>query len=167
MAFADALREMLYQLNPITKVEPYWDESELGWTQYARAHTYRVQDIVDKHGWEEAKKIGDVRELLQRLGTDAGRNVLGDNIWVDTCFRKAEDGQRYFLTDCRYPNEAEAVKSRSGYMVRVNRPGFGPINDHISEVGLDGYEFDFVIDNDGSLDDLRGKVLNFLESTGL
>ena len=64
----------------------------------------------------------------------------------------------WVITDCRFKNEAEAVKLKGGFIVRVNRPGVNPINNHDSEVELDNYHFDYVINNDGSLYDLRNKV---------
>ena len=57
------------------------------------------------------------------------------------------------------PAAAHRQRSRGGRVWRVSRPGVGPINDHISEVGLDDYPFDAVIDNDGTLDDLHERVL--------
>jgi hypothetical protein len=195
------------------------------------------------------------RELLQLLGTEAGRNIIHPNIWVNALFAdyKLEydksdfnriaieegliDGKssgnlhalkklgitkgninfqlddkyktkhpNWIITDVRFPNEAKAIKDRGGIVIRVNRDseleyeytdkdvlemltgmGYKDIDDdfseeainegfrwsktlqkwsfdednfqeHPSETALDDYEFDHVIENDGSIEELVEKV---------
>ena len=74
-----------------------------------------------------------------------------------------DDYPNWVITDCRFENEAMAVKSQGGIVVRINRPGVHPVNAHGSEVGLDNYLFDYVINNDGTLDELRREVQVLLE----
>jgi hypothetical protein len=114
---------------------------------------------VDAYGWEKVKDdFPEVRQLLQRTGTDAGRRVLGENVWVDAVMADLPDTDVVF-TDCRFPNEAQAIKDAGGYLVRVTRPGFEPGPDaHESETALDGYPHDFEIKNTGTLEDLRDTV---------
>jgi hypothetical protein len=153
-----------------------------------------------------------VRELLQKLGTEAMRNGLHTNTWVNALLceyvpyhkGRAHDLQDYsevyihpkchncgktyhgykrqhlckecienndcqiypnwIITDVRFPNEYDAVKSKGGIIIRVNRPGFGTsmvalANAHPSETALDGHDFDHVIENNGDLDSLREKVI--------
>lgn len=64
----------------------------------------------------------------------------------------------WVITDCRFENEAAAVKAKGGIVVRVNRPGVQPVNRHQSEVELDNYHFDYVINNNGTIDDLKNEV---------
>lgn len=71
------------------------------------------------------------------------------------------------ITDCRFRNEADAVKVKGGFVIRVNRPGVKPINNHDSEVDLDNYHFDYIINNDGTLSDLKDKVKTFMGITCL
>jgi hypothetical protein len=156
-SFADVIRKSLYELNPIIGTQNFTGNH--GWgTRFER-----LREIIDQKGWETSKlSYLEVRNLLQRLGTDAGRNVLGENVWVDAVFNSLEEGQRYVFSDLRFPNEAEAIKSFGGKVIRIQRPGFGPINNHISEVALDGYEFDQVIVNDGTIEDFRNKLKGLL-----
>jgi hypothetical protein len=126
IAFADALRSMLYTLNPLTGAG-------------------RVRDVVDGWGWEYAKSLPEVRALLQRLGTEAGRDVIGENVWVDAAMAKIEPGGRYVITDVRFPNEAEAIRQRGGEVWRIVRDAWQPANGHPSERALDGYDFDRVL----------------------
>jgi hypothetical protein len=104
-----------------------------------------------------------VRELLQKLGTEAMRNGLHTNTWVNALFCEYVPHNNWIITDVRFPNEYDAVKSKGGIIIRVNRPGFGTsmvslANAHPSETALDGHEFDHVIENNGDLYELRKKV---------
>jgi hypothetical protein len=114
------------------------------------------------------------RELLQKLGTDAIRNGLHENAWVNALmseYREEDtrlseyirvDKSKWIITDCRFHNEAFAVRDRGGIIIRVNRPGNGPVNNHISETAIDGFDFNYVINNDGDIEDLRTKVKDLL-----
>lgn len=144
-AFADALKEVVYRLNPIVQTEINVDD--LG--EYVSQD--RVRDIVDTYGWEMAKRVSEVRRLLQVMGTEAGRQVLGENIWVDTVLNQVGD-QDAVITDCRFPNEAQAVKDRGGFVVRVMRDGVDAVNAHPSETSLDNWPFDMMFRNDAPLD---------------
>ena len=57
----------------------------------------------------------------------------------------------------------EAIKSKGGILIRINRPGFEDTDEHKSETALDNYDgFDYVIENDSSIDDLIHKIHNIL-----
>lgn len=149
VAFADKLREALYALNPLVTHDKGMNKL---------LFVTDLQTVIDEHGWDGVKSTPygpEVRRLLQRMGTEAGRNVLGDNIWVDAVINSLDPNKIYVATDCRFINEAQAVDQ----VWRVTRPGVEPANDHISEVGLDTWPFDRIVYNDGSLFDLREKVL--------
>lgn len=116
-------------------------------------------------GWEGLKvKAPGVRGLLQRLGTGVGRELWGEDFWVDLVFRDLVFTEDYVFTDVRFPNEVEAIRARGGVVWQVVRPGVEAVNNHISESALDGVVFDATIVNDGSLEDLEGKVLGCLKS---
>jgi hypothetical protein len=146
-SFAAKLKAFLYAVNPVIPRNP------MGYGHY------RLRELVDAYGWEKVKDdFPEVRQLLQRTGTDAGRRVLGENVWVDAVMADLPDTDVVF-TDCRFPNEAQAIKDAGGYLVRVTRPGFEPGPDaHESETALDGYPHDFEIKNTGTLEDLRDTV---------
>jgi hypothetical protein len=95
------------------------------------------------------------REMLQRLGTEAIRNNLHEKAWVNALFADHHQHAKWVITDCRFPNEAQEIKDYGGIIVRVNRTGFGPVNNHPSETALDDYDFDAIIENNGSLNDLK------------
>jgi hypothetical protein len=106
-----------------------------------------------------------VRQFLQRLGTDAVRNGLHTNAWVNTLFAGYK-AQQWLIPDTRFPNEYDAVKKRDGIVVRIERPGITK-GDHPSETALDNHSFDYTIINDGSLVDLRNRVAEMLININL
>ena len=113
-----------------------------------------------------------VRDFLQKLGTDAIRNGLHTNAWVNALmadYKKIDyndDEQPEFpnwiITDTRFPNEAQAIKDAGGLVIRVDRPGVKPINNHPSEIGLDDWKFDYKIANVSDLKALTGTVETIL-----
>ena len=108
-----------------------------------------------------------VRELLQKLGTEAMRNGLHSNTWVNALMSEfipySSRGSQYeemiskwIITDTRFPNEAQAIKARDGVVIRINR---GVDNgNHPSETALDNYAFDYIIDNNGTMEELIASV---------
>lgn len=162
-AWADTLRLAAAALNPIVD----WSDGNGGEIRY--------NDVIEQVGYNKAKfQYPEVRVLLQRLGTEVGRQLIGDNVWVDATFRRIDreclPTDDIVITDTRFKNEAAIIAERGGYVVRVNRPGVGPAGDHPSEVDLDDYNFDAVIENNGTLDDLSFDVkyaLNNLEEIRL
>jgi hypothetical protein len=96
------------------------------------------------------------RQAMQWLGTNWGRDFFGGGFWVGMWAASLLPYARYFVDDCRFENEADAIRSRGGVVVLIKRPGVGPANDHISEALP--IEPDIVIHNDGSLADLRSRV---------
>lgn len=99
-----------------------------------------------------------VRDFLQKLGTDAIRDNLHENTWVNATLADYTTESNWIITDTRFPNEAEAIKKAGGIVIRINRPGVQPINPHPSETSLDDWEFDAVINNDGDVSDIVHKV---------
>jgi len=114
-----------------------------------------------------------VRDFLQKLGTDGLRDNLHKNVWVNALMADYEgmydldtDKTTYpnwVITDTRFPNEAQAIQQANGIIIRVERPGVKPINNHPSEVSLDNWNFDHTIINDGSVEDLVQKVKQVLQ----
>ena len=112
------------------------------------------------------------RHILQYVGTDVIRAKSPD-YWADFIVNflsmLQEEWDYVLLPDCRFPNEYELFKY-SGIdtvLLRVERSGFvSPLTPeqqaHKSETALDGYRFDYVIQNDADLDKLRGTLATFV-----
>lgn len=139
-AFADVLREMLVALDPIV------DQNDI-----------RLSDVLAELNWEQAKAaFPEVRELLQRLGTEAGRDILGEDIWVNRIDRQIAGDA--VITDVRFMNEVAMVRRRNGSLWQVTRPGYDGANGHRSEQGIEKWAVDFVINNDMGVRELREAV---------
>lgn len=142
MSFAGPIKKAMLTLNPLV------DEDK----------TYK--DIVDDMGLEAAKgEYPEVRRLLQVFGTEVGRNMFSEDFWVEQALQSIPDGFKVVFTDVRYPNEANMIKEFGGQVWWVQREGVGPLNDHPSENSLEGYPFEFHIANNGTIEELRDKVL--------
>jgi hypothetical protein len=117
-----------------------------------------------------------VRNFLQELGTDAIRDCIHPNAWVNAlmCDYKAINTARgtnefdvedidiepnWLVTDVRFPNEADAIRKAGGIILRIKRTGVGPANAHPSEIALDEYEFDGHIFNVSTVEFLELTVL--------
>jgi hypothetical protein len=103
-----------------------------------------------------------VREFLQKLGTDAMRNGLHTNTWVNATFANFSNTSRWLVTDLRFPNEAAAIIEKGGLLVRLERDS--DTGDHPSETSLDNYDFNIVIENKGSLAELIQKTREFCQT---
>lgn len=137
-AFADKIRNMVYELN-----------------------VYGVRDVVDSIGWEKAKQMPTVRELLQNLGVSARTNISKD-VWVNAALSDIDITKNYVISDVRFDNEVNAIRDMSGEIWRITRPGVGPVNSHVSESELNSFLYDRLIDNDGTTSDLEKKLTDIL-----
>lgn len=196
-SFASKLKYIASILTGIA-VEKFEDQefkkTNLGdeWSYFPELKVNTIEDVAKNFEnalmWGSSKMT--VREFLQRLGTDAVRDNLHRNTWVNALMvdykpeyvikyglqEMMEDASKYnikeypkwIVTDCRFPNEVEAIKAREGVIIRVNRnivngiyvepnPGFD-IPRHQSETALDTWNFDAVIDNSGTIEELIEKV---------
>lgn len=103
-----------------------------------------------------------VRELLQKLGTNALRDELHTNVWVNALFADYNENSNWLVTDTRFPNEAKAIKDLGGVVLRIERSTC-QLGTHPSETALDDYTFDYVIHNNGSKEDLQEELIKFLD----
>lgn len=146
LAFADKIRDMLYEVNPLVK------------------DGFHLQNVVDAYGWDKAKLLfPEVRGLLQRLGVSA-RTQVDENIWVVAVMGQMIDETDYVITDVRFKNEAKIIEQSQGKLWRVNRSGVKAVNSHISESELDEYKVDKVLSNDGTLEELESLVHTRMDS---
>jgi hypothetical protein len=106
------------------------------------------------------------RFLMQTLGTEWGRECIGENIWVDLALARARKELAYqsvVFDDVRFPNEAKAIRAAGGEVFRIIRPDAkaSTFATHASEGGLDDFEFDGTVVNNGPIENLRSfaKVL--------
>lgn len=155
LAFADPIRDMLRQIG-----------------------------VPDVHMHDRALKEQPVpgigrsyRELAQTLGTEWGRQLVADDLWVRLMAERlresvaaAEDvgmARLAIITDVRLPNEAALVRELGGVLVRIERPGIEPVREHSSEQAVDALPADHVLINDGDLTELGARVRALAKTLGL
>ena len=109
------------------------------------------------------------RQLQQWIGTEFGRNLVGENLWCNIWKNNVERyltvdryALRVVVDDVRFPNEVDAVKDMGGLVIRIERPGITKINNHPSETSLDDMTWEHKIINDGNIADLYNKVHKIL-----
>lgn len=142
VAFADKIREFLYEINPMVACSP----------------TGYLKDLVDLVGWDKAKQEPQVRRLLQDLGVGA-RKLFGEQFWVAQALLNVSSSEKIVITDVRFTNEAESIKKYDGAQVwRVKRSGVSAVNTHVSETEMDGHPVDQIFSNNGSIEDLENLV---------
>lgn len=115
------------------------------------------------------------RLILQLLGTECGRQIIHPNIWctslmaeyIETPQNALKNEEQHLedkfpnwlITDVRFPNEASAIKSKGGIVIRIERPSLISTSTHESETALDNYkDFDYMLQNDGNVYDLMVKL---------
>jgi len=115
-----------------------------------------LKHVSKKVGWD-GKKDSRGRRLLQQLGV-----IVRDydkNFWVGRVaqqvneLKEKDEGVHIVVTDIRFVNEADLIRSLGGRTIRIERDT-GIEDAHISETELDAYKFDDVIANNGSYDQL-------------
>jgi len=118
------------------------------------------------------KKTNITRSLLQKEGTEQGRNILGEDIWIKHFDRWAqvffERGIRNIICcDVRFKDEVEYIRSKNGYIIKVIAPNrnhkrlveesggkeevymYNKLCTHVSECDLDNLEdYDIIVYND-------------------
>jgi hypothetical protein len=102
------------------------------------------EDIIDRMIDGDLKEVASPylcgrtpRYAMQTLGTEWGRGLMADNVWVEIFSNAAEQFDRVVCSDVRFPNELE-VMTRT---FRVVRPGV-PLQDHPSETQIDSLPVD-------------------------
>lgn len=102
------------------------------------------------------------RQMLQSLGTEWGRQMVHDQLWIRITLDRIRDdltnGRSVVVTDVRFDNEAEAIRQAGGEVWKVIRPGWRCLDEdaakHPSEAGVSDHLVARIIDNSGTLDDL-------------
>lgn len=133
------------------------------------------------------------RIAMQKMGTESGREVFHQNIWVDVVEQRIQYKREwqfeddFVIADVRFPNEIEAIRKWGGVIVRVVR---GPEPDwfdtayaansdfthapecgkameklgiHISEWAWIGQQFNYQISNNGTLSMLEADVNHMIK----
>lgn len=95
-----------------------------------------------------------IRTLLQYIGTDIGRNMIDNNLWINLVVRKINEiSDKYklcIIPDIRFYNEANIIKQLGGYVIKINRDIEENKKDiHISE-NENNIKYDYEVNNNST-----------------
>ena len=149
-----------------------WDREMLEGNTESSRHWREQPDTF----WSE--KFGKPvtpRWVLQHFGTEVMRGNMYDAIWVDSCIGRYK-GQNTVISDTRFPNEVKKIREHGGIIILVKRGddpewftnyvegNIEPTGIHSSEYAWAKEEFDYVIENNGTKEELSAKVDKLLVS---
>jgi len=123
----------------------------------------RYNDVVARRGFTDAKNHREVRSSLQNIGTGV-RDIVDANVWATIAAEVIQAhrgaGRPVVLSGVRYPNEADVISDAGGTLVWVARPGLAEDTNsaHAVENSISRSDFDVVIDNDGTIDQLHSRT---------
>lgn len=104
--------------------------------------------------------------LYQTLGQSL-KKVYGDDVWIEACESIISENldKSIIVTDLRFPKEAEMLKKYGFLLVKIEREKRVIDRDpnHISEIALKNYPFDMVVTNNGTLEEFKKKISNYLD----
>jgi hypothetical protein len=150
VAFADPIKEMLHVGLGISR-DVLWGPDSV--------------KNVDDPAWGVS-----VRRMMQTLGTEWGRTHVHPDLWIRLALdrhipARERAGQEHFVvSDVRYVNEAEKLRDAGFHILKIVRPGYGDDTDlHTSETEVDAIQPNFLIRNEGTLDDLATAVIRYAE----
>lgn len=169
LAFADKIKRLVREVYGFSE-DQLWGDSEL-------------RNLPDEKYLEKGITLIP-RDVLMEIGT-AGRRIY-ENTWANYAEKIIKDlyissmppyilnykyscgvcssstvVSRVIVSDLRFKNEYDMIKNNNGITIKVKRPGAGLTGEkakHESEAGLPDELFDYVIQNDGTLNDLEVKV---------
>jgi hypothetical protein len=115
------------------------------------------------------------RLMLQKIGTEIIRKQVSEDFWAhkmslkisETFSDSPDENILIVIDDVRFLNEAKLINVFNGKLIRIKRPSLEVTKDenkHLSETEQDGILVEHDIINDGSLDDLKEKIINILKS---
>jgi hypothetical protein len=180
-SFANSLKDAVAQVFG-------WDRIMLeGRTKQAREWREQVDPW-----WSQRLNMPNLtpRWVLQYWGTEVCRRAFHDDIWIASLENKLRNSKDdIVISDCRFPNEIKSIKDAGGIVIRVVR---GPepewyqdainmnsgntnmnwmlsktkmekLGIHASETAWVGTEFDAVLDNNNTIDDLFAQVKDLVQ----
>ena len=155
-AFADALKDAVAQIF-------VWPRGLLeGDSNASRAFRERVDPWwSNKLGYEVTPRL-----ILQKMGSEACRDNIADNICIAALEKRIHGYEDVVISDTRFPNEIDFIRSAGGKIILVKR-GDDPSPEelskmHISETAWNNYVPDFILHNEGTVDDLKENIKTIL-----
>lgn len=142
---------------------------------------YEIQELIYKKiepVYKRPENFIKDRKLLQLIGTEWGRNSVSETIWLDLWKREVEymsenyPGTILVSDDVRFDNEADLIRSMGGSVIQIvsdkqRTDTKAGIAGHASETGVDLNKIDYILENNGSIEDLKSSLFAFNHENGL
>jgi len=108
------------------------------------------------------------RDLMQSLGTEWGRSLVGHDVWIHSLENQLKTQKNYakqnkaefmpLVKDVRYENEAQWIRDNKGLVIHIERKQAKRVKAHNSEKGIEVRPGDVVISNNDSITELYQKL---------
>lgn len=168
VAFADPVREMALIIDPIIPVKYNYGREDREVDVYPVME--RLSDLVSAFGWDRIKReIPEVRRFLQKLATEAVRDMINPHVWINILEERfpdiAEESSRYVISDCRFTNEVAFILANEGVVCWLTRSDIKS-DGHASETDEVLTHAQCWIRNDSTVEDFLEKIREFVEAEG-
>ena len=144
ISFADPLKNMLRVGLKLSNAQLYGSEKEIIDYRYGKTP----------------------RQLMQTLGTEWGRNMINQNIWVqciESLIVARENALNYYIIpDVRFESEADMIRRLGGIVLIIKGKNVIKSN-HVSEQGIYGHPKDITILNFGTLEQFKSTIQGFIK----
>ena len=169
IAFADSLKKMLSDLLNISLDKFYIREFKEGCIINISTleGSWLGEKLSDSKFNKLVKQLDpslmesnlSLRQLLQYFGTEIMQKYFGKRVWINSTMQNRSEYT--IISDLRFIEEYNAVKEKKGVVIYINRPNY-EFGQHASEREmkelLENDKYDFIIDNNGSIEDLFNQV---------
>jgi len=130
--------------------------------RYRGADEFTIERMVEGNLKEVPSPLLNGRSpryWMQRLGTEFGRELIDQNLWVDTEMDHIASWPKVVFDDARFPNEVAAIRAAGGVLIEIVRPGYvAPNIDAGHESEAHSFVPNYFIRNDGEIADLHVKL---------
>lgn len=149
-AFADPIYEILFETDPII----FTGKSCI------RGKHSRLSELLETESIDDIKrKYPEVRSLLQKIGTEWGRAIHGQNCWVECLMRSRPRLELTAIPDLRFANEWLFVRGMGGILIHIDNPRAVVVNpEHASEQFDTRAAADYIVENSGTVDEFYAKL---------
>jgi len=175
LAFADKLKDMVCEMFNLTReqLDDYKNNSDR-WG----VHLMDYEEDID---YQPTEHLTDFRTFLDTFGNKIAKTLGGDSIWADIVLKQVQesDCEYFIISDYRFPIEFlvfeeynfEWYEQNSDVLgnyftdevpfnintIQIQRDGIKKLNLE-SAKSLDGYSFDYTINNNSDLENLKEQV---------
>lgn len=116
------------------------------------------------------------RTMLQKLGTEVFRNEFpkylptynmgsAGTLWarlLELRLKRVKNSENLVVSDVRFSDEARVVEENGGTLIRLLRDTTESKDYHASEIEMRSIKCNHIIDNNGTMDELRKQILNYV-----